>query len=120
MTGITRSAAAKVIADYFGTRAVHVGGQYDTYTAEDTQGRKWKVVSDASIRTESRSNRLASRLYAVELVSPICRYEDIIPLQEIVRKLKDAGAKVNASCGIHVHVDASNHNPQTLRNVSNI
>ena len=32
MTGITRSAAAKIIAEHFGTSAVHVGGTYDTYT----------------------------------------------------------------------------------------
>ena len=31
MTGITRSAAAKIIAEHFGTSAVHVGGTYDTY-----------------------------------------------------------------------------------------
>lgn len=35
MTGITRSAAAKIIAEHFGTSAVHVGGTYDTYTVED-------------------------------------------------------------------------------------
>jgi hypothetical protein len=37
----------------------------------------------------------------VELVSPICRYEDIETIQEIVRKLRAAGAIANASCGIH-------------------
>ena len=37
-----------------------------------------------------------------------------------VRKLRGAGAKVNGSCGIHVHVDASAHTPQTLRNMVNI
>lgn len=50
MTGITRSAAAKIISGHFGTSAVHVGGTYDTYTVEDDAGRKWKVVSDASIQ----------------------------------------------------------------------
>ncbi len=120
MTGITRCAAAKTIAGYLGTQAVHVGGSYDTYTIEDPQGRKWKVVSDASIHCESRRNEHTSRTYAVEVVSPICKYEDIETVQEIVRQLRHAGAKVNDSCGIHIHVDASRHNPQTLRNVSNI
>ena len=71
MTGITRSAAAKIIAEHFDTSAVHVGGTYDTYTVEDDTGRKWKVVSDASIQCQSRGERTASRLYAVEVVSPI-------------------------------------------------
>ena len=41
-------------------------------------------------------------------------------MQELVRKLRAGGAKVNDSCGIHVHVDASSHTPQTLRNIVNI
>ncbi len=120
MTGITRCAAAKVIAGHLHSQAVHVGGSYDTYTIEDSQGRRWKVVSDASIHCESRRNEHASRNYEVEVVSPICKYEDIETVQEIVRQLRHAGAKVNGSCGIHIHVDASRHNAQTLRNVSNI
>ena len=120
MTGITRGAAAKIIAEHFETAAVHVGGAYDTYTVEDDAGRKWKVVSDASIQCQSRGERTASRLYAVEVVSPICKYEDIETIQELVRELRRGGAKVNDSCGIHIHVDASRHDPKTLRNIVNI
>lgn len=120
MTGLTRSAAAKIIANHFGTEAVHVGGCYDTYTAADTQGRRWKVVSDGSIRCQARGERSATRAYSVEVVSPICKYEDIETVQQIVRDLRAGGAKVNDSCGIHVHVDASRHTPQTLRNIVNI
>ena len=120
MTGLTRAAAAKIIADHFGTQATHVGGSYDTYTAADPQGRRWKVVSDASILCQARGNRTATRSYQVEVVSPICKYEDIETVQEIVRKLRASGAKVNDTCGIHVHVDASRHTPQTLRNIVNI
>ena len=120
MTGITRSAAAKIIAGHFGTTATHVGGSYDTYTVDDTAGRKWKIVSDASIQCQSRGERTASRLYAVEVVSPICKYEDINTIQELVRELRRGGAKVNDSCGIHIHVDASRHDPKTLRNIVNI
>lgn len=120
MTGITRATAAKEIAALLGTSATHVGGSYDTYTIPDREGRRWKVVSDSSISCESRSGRSPSRLYEVEVVSPICRYEDIETVQEIVRTLRKAGAKVNGSCGIHIHVDASAHTPQTLRNISNI
>jgi len=35
-------------------------------------------------------------------------------------KLRAAGAIANASCGIHVHVDASPLNANTLRNITNI
>ena len=120
MTGLTRAAAARIIAGYFGTNATHVGGGYDTYTVRDNRNRQWKLVSDASIRCRNGNNRSASRDYSVEFVSPICQYEDIETVQELVRKLRAGGAKVNDSCGIHVHVDASSHTPQTLRNIVNI
>ena len=120
MTGLTRSAAARIIAGHFGTQATHVGGAYDAYTIRDEQNRQWKVVSDASIRCRNGSNRAASRDYSVEFVSPICKYEDIETVQELVRKLRTGGARVNDSCGIHVHVDAANHTPKTLRNIVNI
>lgn len=120
MTGLTRAAAARIIAGYFGTQATHVGGGYDAYTVRDNQNRQWKLVSDASIRCRNGNNRSVSRDYSVEFVSPICQYEDIETIQELVRKLRAGGARVNDSCGIHVHVDASSHTPQTLRNIVNI
>ena len=49
MTGITRSTAAKVVAGYFHTTAVHVGGVYDAYSVRDSDSRQWKIMSDASI-----------------------------------------------------------------------
>ena len=120
MTGLTRAAAARIIAGHFDTQATHVGGGYDAYTIRDNRNRRWKVVSDASIRCRNGNNRSASRDYSVEFVSPICQYEDIETVQELVRKLRAGGARVNDSCGIHVHVDASSHTPQTLRNIVNI
>lgn len=120
MTGLTRETAAKIIAGHFGTTASHVGGRYDAYAVQDTQGRTWKVVSDSSIQCRTRTGREAGNPYAVEFVSPICRYGDIETIQELVRKFRAGGARVNYSCGIHIHVDAANHTPKTLRNIVNI
>lgn len=120
MTGITRNKAASVIAGYFHSQAVHVGGSYDTYTVRDQTGRQWKVVRDASIQCVNRNGNRATDLYSVEFVSPICQYQDIETIQELVRTLKKAGARVNPSCGIHVHVDASRHTAATLKNLTNI
>ena len=77
MTGITRTKAAQIIAGIFGGDTTHVGGNYDTYTARDQQGRQWKVMSDASIRCESGRGTDGGRAYSVEVVSPICTYDDI-------------------------------------------
>lgn len=123
MTGITRSRAAKVIADYFNTTREHEGTYYDVYFAKDPSGRKWKVMSDASIdcqKKEGRRKISADRSYSVELVSPICQYADIETVQEMVRKLREAGAFVNASCGIHIHINAAPFEAAKLRNLVNI
>ncbi|WP_322176748.1 amidoligase family protein [Acutalibacter caecimuris] len=120
MTGITRAAATQVIAGHFSTSATHVGGIYDAFAVRDGDSRQWKVVSDSSIRLETRRGQTRNTAYAVEFVSPICKYEDIGTIQEIIRKLRAAGAKVNSSCGIHIHIDASPHDVKTLRNIVNI
>lgn len=119
MTGLSRQRAGQVLSEHFGTRLSHDGGGYDAYSVLDNQSRKWKVVSDASINEECKHGR-ADATYRVELVSPICKYEDIETIQEIIRKLRGAGAIANNSCGIHIHVDASLHNANTLRNITNI
>lgn len=122
LTGITRKEAATVMANYFGNRGVsNEGGSYDTYCAFDQQGRKWKAMSDASIRKETKDGHATQdRAYSCEIVSPICQYADIETVQEIVRLLRKAGARANSSCGIHVHIDAAPHTAQSLRNLANI
>lgn len=62
--------------------------------AIDPKGRTWKAVGDSSI----------DGYQPAEVVSPVLRYEDMELLQGAVRKLRAAGAKVNDSCGIHIHV----------------
>ena len=123
MTGITREKAAEVTAEYFGTRTHYVGTYYDTYAAIDSQGRQWKFMSDASITAQKKEDGQrvsAGKEYRTEMVSPICTYEDIVPIQEIIRKLKEYGAITNKSCGIHVHIDASPFDAKKLRNITNI
>ena len=117
MTGITRNRAAKTIATYFGTEASHYGGGYDAHHAKDSQGRIWKAMSDSSIRAQSKDGSHASDLYKTEVVTPILRYSDIEDLQEILRKLRKAGAVVNESTGIHIHIGAENFTPATLCNL---
>lgn len=123
MTGITRSRAAKVVAEYFGTCSHYDGGGYDAYHILDSQSRKWKIMSDASIMCQRKiDNRkvAAGREYSVELVSPICTYNDIETVQEIVRALRGAGAFANASVGIHIHINAAPFEAKQLRNLVNI
>ena len=123
MTGLTRSRAAEVIAEYFGTTKEYEGSFYDTYFARDTTGRKWKVMSDGSLdcqRKEGRRKVSADRNYSVEVVSPICQYGDIETVQELIRRLREAGAFVNSSCGIHIHINTAPFDAPHLRNLVNI
>ena len=124
LTGITREKAGQVIAEHFGTTAIYEGGTYKSYKVLDLQGRNWKVMRDSSIRPEKktagRRTTTADDNYSVEVVSPICKYEDIETVQELIRKLRKEGAIENNSCGIHVHIDSSRHTAKTLRNLVNI
>ena len=121
LTGINRATAAHALADLFGTRAEHSDGGYDAYRVKDLDGKEWKIVRDGSIHPESRRRSvLIGETYKVELNSPKLEYGEMEKLQEVVRSLRRAGGIVNDSCGMHVHVDASKHTPQSLKNVLSI
>lgn len=114
MTGISRAEAAEVVARELNSRIYDHVGSYDARMIKDSHGRTWKIVSDSSINTHGNGSN-----YAVEFVTPPLNYEDIETLQNIVRKLKEAGAKRDNSCGIHIHVDGANHTPASLRRLVN-
>lgn len=126
MTGITREQAAQAVAALFGTtaRQTHESHTYDPWEVTDGVGKKWRFVYDGSIETTRREcGRQAAahdRRYSVEMNSPKLEYSEMKKLQEVIRALRHAGAVVNESCGMHVHVDASGHTPHSLRNALSI
>ena len=124
MTGITRRQAAEALAAYFGTEPQYLGTYYDTWGVTDPEGKVWKLMSDSSIRAERKTadgyETVGRGEYQVEMVTPKLTYAELPKLQECVRRVRKAGAKANNSCGIHVHVDASNHNRQSLKNLIGI
>lgn len=116
MTGITRAKAAEIVAQVLGTTASRPDGTcYHTRTIADQAARKWKIMRDSSINPIRNDGSNADYdEYRVEFVTPPLNYADIELLQNIIRKLKEAGAKAHSSCGIHIHVDGANHNPQSI------
>ena len=108
-TGIGRERTAKAIAAYFGTTARYVGRHLDDWKVPMPDGRHWTVERDGSVTDPS-----------AEVVSPVCRYEDIEMVQEVVRAIRAAGAKADGSCGIHIHIGLGEHTPQSLRRLVNI
>ena len=117
MNSITRKDAAKIAAEFFGTGrfqdTAHRNG-YQTWSAWDAQGREWKFQRDVSIAGDDA--------HKCEMVTPILTYTDIETLQELCRRLRKAGAKSDATrgCGVHIHIGAKGHTPQTLSNLANI
>lgn len=117
MNNITRNKAAKIAAEFFGTgRYENTADRngYCTWSAWDTEGREWKFQKDVSIAGPDDKK--------CELVTPILHYSDIETLQELIRKLRHARAVSNAQvgAGVHIHIGANGHTPQTLRNLANI
>lgn len=117
MNNISREKAAKVAAEFFGTGRHEYTARrngYSTWSAWDTQGREWKFSKDVSIAGPDDEK--------CEMVTPILRYEDMDALQELIRQLRHAGAKSDSTrgCGVHIHIGANGHTPQTLRNLANI
>ena len=123
-TGITRNEAAKVAAEYLNGTVTNTSDYYDTKKITTADGRVWKIMSDGSISCQKRQGRqkvAATREFSVELVSPILTYQDDIEtLQELVRRLRKAGAFTNNSCGIHIHLDGADHTARSIRNFVNI
>ena len=57
----------------------------------------WKIVTDVSVSYEG-----------LEIVSPILKgQEGLEELEKVLKGLSEVGAKVNRTCGIHVHNEAN-------------
>lgn len=126
MYDITREHAAELCAAHFGVQARYIANEtdvhgnligYKAWGFNSPDGRLWKFMRDNSIPASCNEEKC-------EFVTPICCWDDIPTVQELVRILRKAGAHVEPrngqTCGIHVHVGLGNHTPRTLRNLVNI
>lgn len=126
MTGITKAEAAAVAVNFLGGRITREYDGYDTYNIIAPDQRVWKIMNDASIKTmkntKEKLKAINNKDYSVEIVTPILRYEDIETLQELIRRLRKAGAVSDSElqCGIHIHIGAKDHTPNTLKNLVNL
>lgn len=115
MNSISRRAAAKAAADFFGTNHYEeTPDGYSTWSAWDSQGRRWKFSRDGSIAGPD--------FQKCEMITPILTYADMDLLQGLIRRLRKEGARSDATrgCGVHIHIGANGHTAQTLRNLANI
>ncbi len=67
----------------------------------------WKIVTDASVRD------------GFEVVSPILNGETgLREAETAANALEAAGAKINRSCGLHVHFDAANLSARAIQTIA--
>lgn len=96
--GITRASALQVL------RAIGIEVVDENYN--HTARSHWKLVSDSSVRG------------GFEVVSPVLQGEaGIDEAMAVTTALDDAGARVNRSCGFHVHFDASDLTAGHIRTI---
>ena len=81
--------------------AVGIRVSFQGYTHAVTSD--WKIVTDGSV-----TGRNTGQGTGLELVSPILKGEEgLLELEKALNALDEAGAKVNTTCGLHVHVDTA-------------
>jgi hypothetical protein len=103
--GLDRERIARAIQGALGGT---VSNEYRGWQVTDGKGRTWRIVPDGSLSDSLRSG---------EIVSPILAYEDLEDLQAMVRAVRTAGARCDASTGIHIHVDGSRFDAKGVTNM---
>ncbi|MDK2955430.1 MAG: hypothetical protein PWQ57_926 [Desulfovibrionales bacterium] len=98
VSGITMQRAAHAL------RLVGLNAEAEGYN--HTTRTHWKVVTDSSVQG------------GCEIVSPVLQGSaGLEQVAAAVTALDDAGAKINRTCGLHVHFDATGLNVQDIKNV---
>ena len=106
---ITQKRAANIVAEVTGGTADWRGTHLNNYEVTQPDGRKWQVVSDGSLCGDS-----------AEVVTPVMRYEDTETVQEVLRRLRRAGATWNERTGLHIHVGGGDMKPVQIVNLIKI
>jgi hypothetical protein len=106
--GLDKNRIADAIQTVVGGIVSH-GYEKASVTCDD--GRVWNVVRDGSLNGGNLNG---------EIVSPILTYSDLDALQNIVRAVREAGARADSSCGIHIHVDGSRFTVRSVMNLINM
>lgn len=117
MNNITRENAARIAADYFRNRQIQIYSRQKRLLHLVSLGHRGQRVE-----IPKGCKPAGLTVEKCELVTPILKYEDIPLLQELIRRLRKAKAKSDATrgCGVHIHIGANGHTAQTLRNLANI
>jgi hypothetical protein len=104
-TNIDRIRVREICAE----RGIATTDDYHNYNHRDSS-TNYKLMSDGSL---SRSR--GDRYMPCEIVSPVLR--DLSSLSTVCDVINEAGAKVNRTCGLHVHFGASRFTDDQWRRI---
>lgn len=123
-SGIPREKAAKALGRLFGAEPEAPPEPSGVWKLQDRDGKTWKLSYDPLVHGEWKVYKEAlprwDRSWRVRLESPPLDYGELPKLEECLQTLQRAGGRVNDSCEMSVHVDAGNHNRQSLKNLIGI
>ena len=109
MTGITRKAAAEILAEQFQTVADFCL-EDNGYHVQDQNQRLWRILPSDSIKAEKYNGEKvvgANYMYQVKLLSPFL-YENEFPmLEKALEQMELRGAIVNDSTKMNLLLDVS-------------
>lgn len=92
-------------------KAQNIKAVFEGYTHTTTS--HWKIVTDASVTSTG-----TGRTVGLEIVSPVlCGLDGIVQLQKVCEALNKAGAKVDRTCGLHIHLDARDLELKDWKNI---
>lgn len=109
--GISQRHAAKVVAKTVGGEWYYEGAHLNNYVVRMPDGRKWQIVSDASVGRQSGRT-------GCETVTPVLKWADMDMLQNVVRELRKARAQADFTCGLHIHVGAQSLTAKQIQNLA--
>lgn len=74
---------------------------------------QWKIVTDSSISAPAG-------FLGLEIVSPPLNDDGLGQIEVVCRVLNEMGARVNKTCGLHVHIGAHNMSVPALKRLANL
>lgn len=79
--------------------------------------RAWKIVKDSSVRWQPSGPGGAAEI-GFEAVSPILREADFNQIDKVCRALSSIGARVNRTCGLHIHIGGPTLNVDVMKRLA--
>jgi len=116
LVGLTRMRVAEAIRSVVGGGEIvrtNPSSSLDPHELVDSRGRKWRVVADASLTSVPQHLR-------AEINTPILTHDDVPELQQVIRSVRRAGARVDERCGVHLHVSHQLLDAKAVANLARI